>query len=367
MIAIGVMSGTSGDGADAAAIELEVPATTVRVLATASAPYSASLQGAVLALGEGTSTDARTVATTHGRLGDHYAELVARLTADLAARPDVIAVHGQTIAHLPAQHVTLQIGDAARVAHRTGVPTVSDLRSADVAAGGQGAPLVPFGDHVLFARLAPLAILNLGGIANLTIIPTARADDIVAFDTGPANMVIDGVAALAGGTHDENGAGAARGRVDKEVLSEFLTHPYFAKRAPKSTGREEFGVTFAKRLVELVTRHGGTSDDALATATALTARTVADALSRESGAKLVRLLVAGGGARNPTLMKMLAAELAPDVKTVETTDEHGVPSRYREAIAFAILGAYRLRGLPNTLPRATGASRAVSGGALHLP
>ena len=367
MIAIGVMSGTSGDGADAAAIELDVPATSVRVLATASAAYPASLRDAVLALGEGQATDARAIARTHAALGDHYAALIARVASGLGARPEVIAIHGQTVAHLPVDHVTFQIGDAARVAHRTGVPTVSDLRSADVAAGGQGAPLVPFADHVLFARLAPVAILNLGGIANLTLIASAKAEDVVAFDTGPANMVIDGVAALAGATHDLDGAGAARGRVDDEALSEFLTHPYFTKRAPKSTGREQFGASFAKRLSDLVTRHGGTNDDALATATALTARTIASALQRESRAKFDRMLVAGGGARNPTLIKMLRAELAPDVKTVETTDAHGVPSAYREAIAFAILGAYRLRGLPNTLPRATGATRAVSGGALHLP
>jgi anhydro-N-acetylmuramic acid kinase len=368
VIAIGVMSGTSGDGADAAAIELDVPAATVRVLATKSAAYPATLRDAVLALGEGGPTDARALARTHGALGDHYATLVARLITDLGSRrPDVVAVHGQTVAHLPVDRVTLQIGDAARVAHRTAVPTVSDLRSADVAAGGQGAPLVPFADHVLFARLAPIAILNLGGIANLTLMPSAKAEDVVAFDTGPANMVIDGLAALAGGTHDLDGAGAARGRIDDEALSEFLTHPYFTKRAPKSTGREQFGASFAKRVSDLVTRHGGRSDDALATATALTARTIASALQRESRGSFERVLVAGGGARNPTLMRMLAAELAPEVKMVETTDAHGVPSAYREAIAFAILGAYRLRGLPNTLPRATGASRAVSAGALHLP
>ena len=367
MIAVGVMSGTSADGANAAVIELDVPATTVTLRALSAHAYPAELRDAVLALGEGRTTDARTIARIHAALGDHYAFVVERALERLSIRPDVITVHGQTIAHLPADHVTLQIGDAARVAHRLGVPTVSDLRSADLAAGGQGAPLVPFADHVLFGSLAPVAVLNIGGIANVTLIPTDKADDVVAFDTGPGNMVLDGIAALRGGTHDEGGAGAARGRVDEAAVAEFIAHPYFARRAPKSTGREEFGATFTTRLVEVITRHGGSHEDALATATALTARTIADAMRRESPQLPPRVLVAGGGAHNPTLMRMLADALAPDVTAVEMTDTHGVPAWGREAIAFAILGAYRLRGLPNTLPRATGASRAVSGGALHVP
>jgi anhydro-N-acetylmuramic acid kinase len=365
MIAIGMMSGTSGDGVDAAAIELDVPATGVRVLGTSSASYPKNVRDAVLALGEGGMAAAADIARLHGVLGDAYAEIAHRLIAEIGATPDVIALHGQTVAHLPDEHVTFQIGDASRVARRTGVPVVDDLRSADIAAGGQGAPLVPFADHVLFARLAPVAVLNVGGIANLTLIPTKDAHDVVAFDTGPGNMVIDGVAALIGATHDIDGAGARRGTVDREVLAEFLAHPYFARRAPKSTGREQFGQTFARRLVDLVTRKRGTHDDALATATALTARTIADGLARESRVAPARLLIAGGGARNPALAEAIASAIAPI--PLESTDRHGVPASHREAIAFAVLGAYRLRGLANTLPRATGATRAVSGGALHIP
>jgi anhydro-N-acetylmuramic acid kinase len=181
-------------------------------------------------------------------------------------------------------------------------------------------------------------------------------------------MVVDAVAAAIGATHDIDGLGARRGRVDQAVLAELLSYPYFARRAPKSTGREDFGARFAARLVDLVTRHKGSHDDALATATALSARTISEGLSREAenaGASVARLLVAGGGARNPALLDMLTAAIAP--VTLETTDRHGVPSSHREAIAFGILGAYRLRGLPNTLARATGGSRAVSGGALHIP
>jgi anhydro-N-acetylmuramic acid kinase len=324
------------------------------------------VRDAVLALGEGGTAGAADIARLHGVLGDIYAETAQKVIHDLgAARADVIAMHGQTVAHLPDEKITFQIGDAARVARRTGVPVVDDLRSADVAAGGQGAPMVPFADHVLFARLAPVAVLNVGGIANLTIIPTANADDVVAFDTGPGNMVIDGIAALAGGTHDVDGQGARRGSVDREALAEFLGHPYFARRAPKSAGREQFGATFARRLLEVVTRHSGTQDDALATATALTARTIADGLARETRTPPARILIAGGGARNGALVGALAAAIAPSA--LEPTDGYGVPATHREAIAFAILGAYRLRGLANTLPRATGASRAVSGGSLHIP
>ncbi|TMB77007.1 MAG: anhydro-N-acetylmuramic acid kinase [Chloroflexi bacterium] len=364
MIAIGIMSGTSGDGADAAAIELDVPAKEVRVLATASAPFPKRVRDAVLALGEGGTADAREIARLHGLLGDEYAALAQGVATKLGRKPDVIAIHGQTIAHLPEEKVTFQIGDAARVAMRTGVPTVDDLRSADVAAGGQGAPLVPFGDVVLFARLAPVAVLNIGGIANLTLIPSGGGD-VVAFDTGPGNMVIDAVSAMAGATHDMDGHGAARGMVDRVALDELMRDPYFARRAPKSTGRERFGAAFAKRLHDLVAKHGHTHDDALATATMLTARSIGEAMRREARVTMSRLLIAGGGARNPTLMRMLADTIAP--VRLEPTDAHGVPAAYREAIAFAILGAYRLRGEPNTLPSATGAARPVSGGALHLP
>ena len=367
MYVIGMMSGTSADGVDAAAVELDVPTAAVRVVRTLSRSYAASVREEILALGEGRATDTRAVARVHGAIGDAYADLAHDLARSLRAdgvRPDVIAMHGQTVAHLPAERATLQLGDATRVAVRTGTAVVSDFRSADVALGGQGAPLVPFADLVLFRRLAPVAVLNIGGIANLTLIPTVRDDDVLAFDTGPGNMVIDAIAAGHGAAMDREGAGAARGRVDDTALREALAHPFFARTGPRSTGREDFGAAFAGRLHRAVSAHGGTRDDALATATALTARTIADAVPMEMR-ETARLLVAGGGARNPTLLARLGAAL-PGV-AIETTDAHGVPAAYREAIAFAILGAYRLRGLPNTLPRATGATRAVSAGALHIP
>ncbi|MEX2047264.1 MAG: anhydro-N-acetylmuramic acid kinase [Chloroflexota bacterium] len=368
MIAVGMMSGTSGDGVDLAAIEIEPgPRPSVRVVATAEHPYPSALRDAVLRAGADVPLALSDIARLHASLGDAYAAAATGFVATLPRRPDVIALHGQTVAHLPAEHVTLQLGDAARVARTTGVPTVDDFRSADMAAGGEGAPLVPFGDHVLFAAHAPIALLNLGGIANLTLIPTESADDVIAFDTGPANMPSDALVAPSGEAFDRDGRRARAGRVNEGALAVALAHPYLARRPPKSTGREDFGKPFATQLLERVTADGGSLDDALATALAVTTRSIADALARETpaGVRWSMLAVAGGGARNETLMESLARAVAP--LRVVKTDELGVPSHAREAIAFAIMGAYRMRDLPNVLRGATGARRAVRGGAVHLP
>lgn len=368
MIAVGMMSGTSGDGVNLAAIEIEPgPRPKVRVIATAEHPYPSALRDAVLRAGADLLFALSDIARLHASLGDAYAAAASDFIASLPGRPDVIALHGQTVAHLPAEHTTLQLGDASRVARATGVPTVNDFRSADMAAGGEGAPLVPFGDHVLFASRAPIAVLNLGGIANLTLIPTASADDVIAFDTGPANMPSDAIIAPSGEAFDRDGRRARAGHVNKGALEEALAHPYFARRPPKSTGREEFGKPFASRVLARVTADGGSLDDALATALAVTTRSIADALARETprGTSWTALAVAGGGARNATLMESLARAVAP--LRVVKTDEFGVPSHAREAIAFAIMGAYRLRELPNILPSATGARQAVRGGVVHLP
>ena len=195
-----MMSGTSADGIDLAAVSLDDgPRPRVRFLATAHQDYPAELRERVLRAASHAPTTAAELAVLHADLGDAYAAAAGTFIPTLdGAKPDVIGVHGQTVAHLPDEHATLQLGDASRVALRTGVPTVSDFRSADVAAGGEGAPFVPFADHVLFAERAPIALLNLGGIANLTLIPSRRGEDVVAFDTGPANMPSDLIAQRAG-------------------------------------------------------------------------------------------------------------------------------------------------------------------------
>lgn len=363
MIAIGIMSGTSADGMDAAAVEIADQGSPPKItlLAHVARDHPDSLRYRILAAGSGAPLPAHDVAVLHAQLGDAYASLAREIVTVIGRVPACVAVHGQTIAHYPAEHATLQIGDASRVALEVGAPVIDDFRSADVALGGQGAPLVPFADHLLFASLAPVAVLNLGGIANVTLIPTARAEDVTAFDTGPGNMVIDQLARKGGNELDRDGAAAARGRASDAALAKALGHPYFARPAPKSTGREEFGAPFTQQLLADVKDNGGSLDDAIATATALSVESIARALD---GGPWRELIVAGGGARNATLVARLTERTKLPIRT---TDELGIPAEAREAVAFAILGAYRLRGEPNTLPRCTGASRAVSAGAIHQP
>lgn len=365
-LAIGIMSGTSADGIDAALIEVDGVGRVSDTIAHAAVPFPDGIRAAVLALGAGEPTSAATVARLHAKLGELYAAAAMALMPT-ARRPVVIGVHGQTIAHLPAERATLQIGDAARVAVLTGVPTVDDFRSADIAAGGEGAPLTPFADHILFAGTDPRVVVNIGGIANVTLLPDGDAAHVSGFDSGPGNMVIDAIARASGLRYDADGAGARRGRVVGRALDEALAHPFFARPAPKSTGREEFGAAFASRLADGVRGQGGSLDDALATATELTARTVAAAVrsATPAGTEWRELLVAGGGAANGALMDRLVQAFAPT--RVRRVDELGIPCAAREAIAFAVLAVYRLRGLANTLPRVTGATRAVCAGALHRP
>ena len=367
-LAAGIMSGTSADGIDAALIAVDREGRVSDLVAHAHTAYPPELRERVLSVAAGSArrSSAREIALLHAELGERYAEAAATLLAGSSERPSVIGIHGQTVAHLPAQGATLQLGDAARVALRTGIPVVSDFRSADVAAGGQGAPLTPFADHLLFAPRAPCVVVNLGGIANVTLLPDGERDHVTGYDSGPGNMVIDLVARTGGREYDDRGAGARRGRVIETVLSAALGHPWFARRPPRSAGREEFGGPFAEDLVAGVRAAGGTLEDALATATELTARSVSDAIRRSSAERAWReVLVAGGGARNEALLEGLRRHMAP--LPVRTTDEVGVPVAAREAVAFAVLAVYRLRGLPNTLPRVTGAARAVCAGALHLP
>ena len=362
MIAVGVMSGTSADGMDAAAIELgDGPRPTITLLAHVARDHPNGLRYRILAAASGAAFPAHDIALLHADLGDAYASITKEIVALVGREVACVALHGQTIAHFPGEHATLQIGDASRVAVAVKSPVIDDFRSADVALGGQGAPLVPFADHLLFADGTPRAILNIGGIANLTLLPTANAEDVTAFDTGPGNMVIDQLARKGGNELDRDGAAAARGRVNETALANALAHPYFARRGPRSTGREEFGAPFATRLLADVKNAGGSLDDAIATATAVTVESIGRALD---GGAWRELIVAGGGARNATLVARLKERTKLRVRPM---DELGIPAEAREAVAFAILGAYRLRGEPNTLPRCTGASRAVSAGAIHRP
>jgi anhydro-N-acetylmuramic acid kinase len=369
----GIMSGTSADGIDVALVKLD-PDDRPRCVASNEAPFGASLRERILALAEPGGGTTQDVARLHCQLATAYAHaLHATLRVAGLERVDLIGCHGQTLAHLPHEGVTFQAGSGPALAALTGAPVVYDFRAGDIALGGQGAPLIPYVDWLLLRDLVredTVASLNLGGIANVTILPAGLTSprELVAFDTGPGNMVIDALAQrLLGATRDSDGALAAAGLSNDELLSELLTHPYFQRPLPKSAGREEFGAVFVDQLLE---RGAGLSaPDLLATATRLTAKSIANALfslpawtGQGALQRVERLLVAGGGARNPTLLRMLRDEL-PNVR-VQVIDDIGWPADGKEAIGFALLADAAVRGLPAGLPNVTGASAALVLGAI---
>ena len=307
-------------------------------------------------------------------IGEAFAAAVLDLLAGAGVAPeavDLIGSHGQTIYHaphppatrgdLPDVPVTVQIGSGALIAARTGITTVYDFRVADLALGGEGAPLVPYVDYLLLGDGASLAVQNIGGIGNVTIIQRGQgAAGIYAFDTGPGNMLIDALAVAASGgerQYDVDGVLAAAGTPAAALLADAMEDPFFAREPPKSTGREEFGTLYAAEFRAKGASLGLSDTDMLATATALTARSIADAYRRFvlPVTPLDAVLLCGGGARNPTLRRMLAAELAP--LPVGIVEEHGLPSDAKEAIAFAVLAYETAHGRPGTLPATTGAAR----------
>jgi anhydro-N-acetylmuramic acid kinase len=343
------MSGTSLDGIDVAVVEM--PA--VRTLKFYSVPYPASIRARLLAVSNA-QTHTGEISRLHFELGELYAKAVKR-----AGKVDLVGCHGQTIYH-EGRRNTLQIGEAAVIAERTGIPVVSNFRARDIAAGGQGAPLVPYVDYLLFRhpRRARIA-LNIGGIANITVIPPrAKPEEVVAFDTGPGNMVIDALAKEATGGRqncDRGGRIAARGTVDRKLLADLMRDPYYRKRPPKSAGREQYGVEFVQRLKA----SGNALEDLIATATVLTAATIAQSVIRAAHGPELRtdLIVSGGGVHNPQIMGHLSA-LLPEVAVATSTD-FGVDADAKEAIAFAVLAYETWRGRPSNLPSATGARRSV--------
>jgi len=366
------MSGTSADGVDAALVEwpegaLERP---LRLLAFRQDPFPPELQRRIHDLAAGRIPAGEVLAELAGldvELGERFAASAAALAegAGVAlSEVDAIASHGQTVAHHPARHATLQIGDPSVIAERTGCTTVADFRPRDLALGGEGAPLAPFFHHAAFADPAEArGVLNLGGIANLTWLPRGgRADDVIAFDVGPANTLIDGVVrTLSGGREafDRDGARAARGRPDPDLLARLLDDAFLRRPPPKSTGRERYGLAEAEALAREWSRAGRGEDDLVATLVAFSVEAIRlacrDFLS--PAGTLERLLVGGGGAENPVLMAALVRALAP--ARVEPMDAAGVPARACEAMAFALLGRNTLLGRPNHLPRCTGARRAA--------
>jgi anhydro-N-acetylmuramic acid kinase len=334
--------------------------------------FPAALRRAVLAAMNAQSTSTAELARLNWRLGLAYAEAVKDTAERHHLHLDLVGCHGQTLYHQAraAQYAgrkfacTWQAGEAQAIAAELGVPVVSNFRPADMLAGGQGAPLVPLLDYVLFADAKRGRVLqNVGGIANLTAIPAGAAPGkVLAFDTGPGNMVIDWLAQkLLDKPFDRNGALAARGTVIESVLKDALRHPYFKLRPPKTAGREQFGQAYAAEFLAGCLAQSKNPDDALATATALTAETIARSYASEvepsMKSRAVDFIVSGGGARNRTLMKMLAERLEPRGCTLRDSDAFGLPAEAKEAAAFALLAWCTWHRLPGNVPSATGAKR----------
>ncbi len=372
-VVAGLMSGTSLDGVDAAVVRVEGTGAglTVETLGFHSQPYDSALRDALAACVEVATSDVRLVSQLHARLGGAFADVAERALADAGLEPsalDLVGSHGQTVQHVPEPEPcagvptrsTLQIGSPAVLAARLGAPVVADFRAGDLALGGQAAPLAPYLDRALFASDAEArALLNLGGIANVTVLAPGRP--ALAFDTGPANMVLDAlVRRLTDLPYDQGGRIAAAGTPDETLLTRLLADPYYAQPPPKSTGREHFGTDFADRLLA----SGLGTEDLVATATALTARTVAAAV-RQWGGGPARVIASGGGVRNPTLMATLADALAPT--PVETTAAYGLDPDAKEAVLFAVLAHEWANGVRTGLPSVTGARGPAFQGSLTLP
>jgi anhydro-N-acetylmuramic acid kinase len=383
MVVAGVMSGTSADGVDVAVCQIS-PASAkggtprVKLIGHVGVAYPKELRAAVLCAMDADAISVADLARLNWRLGGVYADAVERAQSSLGVKAELVGCHGQTVYHQgvaeeylgKAVRATWQMGEASVVAERLRVPVVSDFRPADLAAGGQGAPLVPMLDYCMF-RSAEVSrvLLNVGGIANLTAIPAgADIDGVMAFDTGPANMVIDAcMRRLYEREFDEGGAVARSGKVLQDVVEKVLKEEYFSALPPKSCGREQFGEVFVSRFIAMCRSAGGREDrdeDVVATATALTAASVVDAYRRfVSGhvgqAAPVELVVAGGGTKNDVLMKMLGDGFKPLKVKIRMMEELGVPAQAKEAVAFALMAWLSWNGLPGNVPTATGAGRAV--------
>lgn len=353
-LAVGLMSGTSLDGMDAALVRFLGP-TQVELVAFAHRPYHPEERREIEEAIEKQSGGARRLAHLHARIAEWAVEAVDQVLARAhlpAASLDLIAFHGQTIWHEPPI-VTWQLGEPALLAERFGVRVVSGFRGRDVAAGGEGAPLVPIADVLLFgADCGPRILLNIGGMANLTLVARRAVEEgSYAFDTGPGVAVIDAVARLIDPSLscDKDGTLAARGRPDEALLAELLADEFFRQEPPKSTGRERYGASYAKALYSRLP-----GADAVATAVELTARSIAGAIERWTprGAEVV---ASGGGCHHPGLWWALGARLAEQERSLRRFDDLFFSGDAKEAVAFALLGYLTVHGQPGNLPRATGA------------
>jgi anhydro-N-acetylmuramic acid kinase len=385
MRVLGMMSGTSADGIDVALANISgaPPKLAARLEGHYHAPFPRQVREAVLRLANGSATTAAEISQLNFLLGEEFARAAIAACAKWRVRLSRIALigsHGQTIFHqgVPAKFLetrrvasTLQIGEPCIIAERTGITTIADFRPADMAAGGGGAPLVPFVDYLLYRspEIGRVA-LNIGGIANVTVIPAgARPRDVLAFDTGPGNMIIDGLAErITKGRerYDRGSRIAAKGEVIRPLLEEMLRDPYLYRPPPKTAGREQFGSVYLTNLFSSARKHRARPEDLVRTATIFTAVSIVDALRRFilSRTKVRQLIVAGGGSRNPLIMAQLQAALR-EIEIV-LSSELGVATEAKEAFAFAILAYEAFHRRTNNLPSATGAKHpAILGKLVH--
>ena len=380
MIVAGVMSGTSADGMNVALVRVSGRSrhTALQLLCHAEFPYPANVRKAVLAAMNAERASVADLAKLNFLLAELYAQAVLKTQRRFRRKAELVGCHGQTLYHQgeAAQFLgrkiaaTWQTGEGAIIAARVGAPVVSDFRPADMAVGGKGAPLVPFLDYLLYRdqRLGRI-VQNIGGIANLTAIPAgASSARVVAFDTGPGNMVIDAVTErLFRKPFDEGGRIAASGAVIEPVVAHLLHKSFFFRKPPKTAGREEFGHKFVTSFLKLCGKASKT--DVVATATALTARSIANAVRRfvVRGKAYEELIISGGGAKNATLMAMLANELRALGLQLRLSDEFGLPAEAKEAVAFALLAYETWNRRPSNMPSATGAKRPAILGKISYP
>ena len=358
---VGLMSGTSADGVDAAIVDIDK--NKVKLLAFDTFEYPQKLRKNILEIAEQKICRAADISQLNFATGEVFAEAVIKLCRKSRINLktiDLIGSHGQTIYHNPKGKFrsTLQIGEPSIIAQRTGIITVADFRPKDMAAGGQGAPLVPFADYWLFRdKKINRAVQNIGGIANVTYLSAnCKPRGIIAFDTGPGNMVIDRITNILskGKLHfDKDGKIAAKGKVNKKLLDEMMRHPFLRKLPPKSTGREEFGAAYTGKFI----KRSISFEDMLATATAFTAASIVDAYKKFLPSVPDEVILCGGGARNKTLIKTLKQNL--DKTIIRLTDDFGINSDAKEAVSFAILAYATIKGIKNNVPSATGADKAV--------
>ena len=373
---VGLMSGTSVDGVDAVLVQVRGDGLNLRYhqQGFVTVPFPTGLRDLILRNSLPETSRVDEIARLNMLLPQFYAEAVRRLVrrAGVSLRTiDLIGSHGQTIQHVPERvtlagrsvRATLQIGDPSALAKMTGIPTVGDFRVADMAVGGEGAPLVPFFDFVTFrSERKSMALLNIGGIANITILPrSCTIDDVVAFDTGPGNMVVDALMKrFYGRLLDRNGGHARRGKVSERFVAELLRHPFIRRRPPKSTGREAFGKEFVGLLLARARALScRKKEDIIRTATELTARSIHENYRRfiEPVTRIDELVVSGGGAHNRVIMTRLGELFSP--AEVKRAEDIGISSDAKEAICFALLAVATIQGTPGNLPRVTGAKRPV--------